>query len=867
MPYKDIQKRLEERFSTPLSDFYDRRIIFWKDEDREFESVFDELELDGVSKIKLDGSNAFEVKKLLSADDLTGNYLVYSPISYEHPEDNWLLNIELYSEEFRSDLTSLRMSSLGIDDTPVLRKTVKLYSKFFDSKARGAKLVKMQNTYTAPTQLHLDIMAVLAGAESGSISQILQKLLTDDLDASSNTVIENISSFGSLPAFKQVINRFTGYPENQELDLEELAAFILISALAQNFDESLLRGLESYISGTKNANCYSFVHEWMLSKDRKSYFDLARDVEARLRLASRFEKADVDALLSSDIFPGIDEAVLSRYFSEIGENVIKVEDILLAVESKRTQAWFAEFEDFYDCLYYAAKMQEFYLKYNSGFHFTKPQEVWKFYEDEAYLMDTCYRKFQLSFQNALSQNNEVLEENLRQAAETVEKLYHNWFLAGLMEKWTELAESDFASLGYVSNIDRQKDFYSNMVNLENKKGPSRRSVVIISDALRYEVAAQLRDELVTQTNGAAELTARQSVFPSITKFGMASLLNVWNPSIEISNGTPEVLLDEFSTKSTKDREKRLQTINPKSAAIQAEDYKAMKMKERREYLKGKEVIYICHNKIDAIGDKAPTEKDVFKACEQAVEELRSLVKTLINDNVSEVLITADHGFLYTYEPLQEMNKISSKVLDSEAYEVGRRYILAPEGTQADYLLPVNISHEFGGTPMVGFTPRDTSRIKISGGGANFVHGGISLQEMMVPVIQFKSKYKSKNKDFTERELAKIQLLSENHKISNLGFSLDFYQPVPVGEKILPAVYRIFMMDEDGNTVSDIKEVIVDKDSPNNIDRKYHVSFNLKPGQYDRKKDYKLVISNGTDIPVEENFTIDIALADDFGFDF
>jgi hypothetical protein len=144
--------------------------------------------------------------------------------------------------------------------------------------------------------------------------------------------------------------------------------------------------------------------------------------------------------------------------------------------------------------------------------------------------------------------------------------------------------------------------------------------------------------------------------------------------------------------------------------------------------------------------------------------------------------------------------------------------------------------------------------------------GISLQEMMVPVIQFKSKYKSKNKDFTERELAKIQLLSENHKISNLGFSLDFYQPVPVGDKILPAVYRIFMMDEDGNTVSDIKEVIADKDSPNNIDRKYHVSFNLKPGQYDRKKDYKLVISNGTDIPVEENFTIDIALADDFGFD-
>ena len=88
MPVKDIQKRLEERFSTPLSDFYDRRIIFWKDEDREFENVFDELELENVHKVKLDGQNSFEVKKLLQEEDLTNNYLVYSPVGYERLEDN-----------------------------------------------------------------------------------------------------------------------------------------------------------------------------------------------------------------------------------------------------------------------------------------------------------------------------------------------------------------------------------------------------------------------------------------------------------------------------------------------------------------------------------------------------------------------------------------------------------------------------------------------------------------------------------------------------------------------------------------------------------------------------------------------------------
>ena len=46
---------------------------------------------------------------------------------------------------------------------------------------------------------------------------------------------------------------------------------------------------------------------------------------------------------------------------------------------------------------------------------------------------------------------------------------------------------------------------------------------------------------------------------------------------------------------------------------------------------------------------------------------------------------------------------------------------------------------------------------------------------------------------------------------------------------------------------------------------FRVRFNLKAGMYDKKRIYRLVIAN--DIDVEEiEFHIDIALADDFGFD-
>ena len=95
MVQSDIQRRLAERFAAPLPEFHKRRILFWRDEDGEFVDKIDELDLPGVSFVKLTGSNNFAVKKLLSADDLTGNYLIYDSLAYEKDgHDDWLLDIK-----------------------------------------------------------------------------------------------------------------------------------------------------------------------------------------------------------------------------------------------------------------------------------------------------------------------------------------------------------------------------------------------------------------------------------------------------------------------------------------------------------------------------------------------------------------------------------------------------------------------------------------------------------------------------------------------------------------------------------------------------------------------------------------------------
>lgn len=101
MDSEKVTLDLNNRFAAPLPDYYKRRIVFWYDEEREFEDRLDEIQLSNASMIRMTGSNTFAIKKLLSHDDLYGNYLVYCPISYENPDDNWLLDIQLYSESFR----------------------------------------------------------------------------------------------------------------------------------------------------------------------------------------------------------------------------------------------------------------------------------------------------------------------------------------------------------------------------------------------------------------------------------------------------------------------------------------------------------------------------------------------------------------------------------------------------------------------------------------------------------------------------------------------------------------------------------------------------------------------------------------------
>lgn len=861
MNQESIEKNIISRFSTPLPDNYKRRIIFWQDPDAEFSDLVDELCLDGVKILKLTGKNNFAAKQILSETDTDSNYLVYNPLSYSDVRDNWLLDIELYSEEFRADLLSIRMQSLNMSDTPQMRKTMKSYSKFFENKERVAKLTAFKSNYTNVGQLHIDILAVLAGTSSNTASGVIRKVLMDGLEIESNEAITNIKKFGNESVLWEMVDRYTGYVHDpDQVSLIALASHILITTLSMTMKASCLNGLEKLISEPHQQRCYDLINEWMHSEDDDELYEIARDVEYHHHLVKRFDGLEVQELLNSECFPCINECILRRYMSEISENVIKADDMVTAVEKRRTLKWYKRVRYYYDGLLQVAQMQQFYQANIGGFHIAEYTKLWKEYTGNYCKMDHFYRQFHAAFGKSLKESSTVLEDLYKNVADYVEKLYKNWYLATLGNQWTTLVRDELTQSSRLPGITNQEDFYRSYVKPIVSAGS--RAFVIISDALRYEVAVELTSKLLRETKGAAKISSMQSVFPSATKFGMAALLP--HRELQLTDDF-KVLCDGESTEGTPARQKILAGMHGGNVALSYKTLLGMKQAERREAVSNAQVVYIYHNAIDAVGDKATTEDQVFEACDQAVTELKNLVRLIANDmNGTNILITADHGFLYSYKPLDESDKAEKSFVSGHILELDRRYVIADGDCTADHMLKIPMTHF--GRDLVGFTPLDNIRMKKQGGGMNYVHGGISLQESVVPVIEYKN-MRASSKKFVDVKKAELQLISQSRKVSNSIFSLDFYQKEAVSGKVTAATYEIYMADASGKAVSDKKTVIADKTSTNGSDRVFRTRFTLKSLDFKKTDTYYLtVVEKGTtNVTDRIEFTIDIAFVNDFDF--
>ena len=465
------------------------------------------------------------------------------------------------------------------------------------------------------------------------------------------------------------------------------------------------------------------------------------------------------------------------------------------------------------------------------------------YRDTYYQNDRNYRLFYFNF-DKLSDTHAF--EKVR---ELVENIYTNDYLQNICTNWTRAFTEEDVNTG----LTLQLDFWKEKVDPIKE-----RVVVFISDAMRYEVGVSLYEKLNSDEKCRATLSAMQSVLPSITMCGMAALLPHKQYELTADN---KMLVDGKATVSTTDREKIVCAYNANSRCIQYDDIKTMKNDDLKSFVAGLEVIYVYHNQIDARGDKAPTEDEVFIACDEAIDEIFRLIKRMAACNVTRFLVTSDHGFVYKRDDLQVGNKIGD--ISSKSSFMGKRYAVTDNGISIDGVAGISLgtAHKNSDRRTVSY-PISADIFKAQGGGVNFVHGGCSPQEMIIPLIDVKTeKYR------VETTFAEIAMTTTLSKITNLIVSLEFFQKQPVSDVVKPAVYHLYFESENGERISNENQYHADSADSNPINTKAKLRFSLKNRIYSNKDKYYLIIMDEdhniqlSKIP----FVIDIAMANDFGF--
>ena len=645
---KQITDKLNSEFNGEV-----RKLVFWYDANAEFVNDVNTMDLVNAKVLHLEPDNQFYTKYFLECVDTTTNYLVYAPFAKPAIRENHLADTIKYSKEFFADRASLLTLDLGIDER--YKPVIQHYIKFFGEKKRTQAFYDLElDTFNRNT-IEIALMSVLCKCKTPSYEEVLRTVLTD-AGFEDNPYLAEFKKYDLLDAFWRQAQDVFGYADEKPT-LEKFTMTMFVTYAAKVIPADMPAAWKSFIS-FKSGNVIAFIDNLMNSYIYGDRFDeISKMVYDSLKADAEFRKFSAEALVSCGIFAGIDELLI-----EWATERLELEDVAAKLGDTRIPQLTKQRRQGHFGKRYA---NEYFVLQNawsiiSGSRYAPSanlNEIVKNYTSELYKMDRYYRYFYYYL--------DKLEDATRfdKLKELVENIYANEYLAKICINWNDLFSTERESL----QITKQPDFFSRNVNYAKDQ-----LVVIISDALRYEVGMTLLEKLQADEKCTATMKTMASTLPSITQYGMAALLP--HRSLELIEDY-SVLVDGQKTDTLEQRQAILQKYKPASRCVQYDDIKNLSVADLRSIFTRQDVVYIYHNQIDARGDKLSTENEVFNACTEAVDEIAALIHRLTTSaNRSRFIVTADHGFIYRRNKLSESDKIGS--VSDAADVLGRRYVLS-----------------------------------------------------------------------------------------------------------------------------------------------------------------------------------------------
>jgi len=786
---------LENRIAQALTKLFDRhRIVFWYDAKKELRADFEALQLAGIEKLEL-SNNEYGIKYKLLREYPEQKFLIYREGPQPADLDNWLLDVQLAHGEFRTDQVAIWLAEmeLGLEFTDVAQA----HTEFFQAVKRKEALKKQLEADDTRGRIRLKMLAVCAGSES-RMDSVVENLLQELADGRDEKI--KLISRCALDSFLwEQMTRCYGY-KSDEPGIRDFVIELFKSCYAM--------GTDGQVKLTGDA--LVFLKRWKDSRQFEGGFEtLSGECAEVLGIEQDLAKRDFRELIELDYFRLIDQKIISDLVSGIVSRTVSSDDVSLWVRQRRQGHWYSGYRHLYEAIDYAA--QFFHALDEAELTMESMADGVQRYCHFWFRLDQMYRKF---IYHVRSSCEFSLMGTL---ADQVENFYSNNYLLKVNNHWQSFV--DDVSMWDATPIMLQKNFFDRHVRPVLQK--DKKIYVIISDAFRYEIGDELLSLIRQEDRYEATLEPALAMLPSYTQLGMAALL----PNTELAlqeNDSGSVLVNGQSSQGTVNRRKILeQAIAQRATALKADELMALNKEDCRAFLRNHDVIYIYHNRIDITGDKRESEERVFEAAEETLQELIRLVKKLTGANASNLLVTADHGFIYQNRAIEESDFAGNDAVGDQILFRDRRFVLGKGLQEVSSLRKFHSSELRLTGDMEVLVPKSINRLRLKGSGSRFVHGGASLQEVIIPIIKINKKRQS------DISAVEVDILRGSSMVITSGqLAVAFYQAQPVTDKIQPRKLRAGIFTQAGELISDCHELTFDLTSENPRERELKIRFVL-----------------------------------------
>lgn len=783
------------------------RVVFWEDASGEFTDDVAGLDIPGVEVVDVRGRELATKRRVLRTE-LDRRFLLYRGGGTPDLAEDFLLDVKLLARPFSATQSASWTEECGL---PLeAGDVVRAHAAFFGSAERRRALRElvdnadwMSGGYT-PDGLVLSMIAACCGSRARHRVDAVRDMASGALEEFSKgtgTLARLLDRCDLVDDFWCVMRSDMGY-ESEEPGFEDFALEVMLSACSD------LTGQPPTLTEDAALVVSSLAND---SRRRETFRNLVDSTGDYVASRCDLDALPLETLAAHRYLPVVDSVILERLAADVAQGVDCTGRIRELRSRRASAVFFDGWASGYDALAGASGV----LAGTPAFErevgtVDSPKGLFDSYARTWSGIDAAYRAFWTAYPAA----SQLMPDLLPGIGEKAEVQYAR-YVDRLAATWQELVIASGKWPFDVADVS-QRTFFDAKVRPALVTG---RVAVVISDALRYEAGAEWAREARDRGTADVKCDAMLASLPSYTQLGMASLLP--GEALSIDPKGLGATVDGLDATGGRNREAILRRAVPDATALSCDSLLGPEGDER---LRGASLAYVYQNVVDATGDKLVSEERTFNAVGEAFAQLDRACARLLSLGFATVIVTADHGFLYQ----QDDNSLEyadvpflPTVLDVEGSKCSRRFVAAGELPDSEALIEMDASRlGLEGDFEVGL-PRGTRRLRLRGSGARFVHGGMTLQETVVPCVTVRRTASGK----AGREVA-VDLLTGAKVITGSLVHFDLYQEEPVGDGVLPASLRVGLYDADGTLRSESRPVEMASASANAEERRVPVELTV-----------------------------------------